>query len=237
MTALVLLPGMDGSGHFFRAFCQQLRPGIVPLVIAYPPDQALDYRGLADFVRARLPRDQPYFLLGESFSGPVAIALAAEKPALLAGLILSCTFARNPVRCMRALRPLVRFAPLSSRLSALAAPFLLGWNAPAALRDTLRTVLKGTPARVLRMRLREVLAVDYSQRAAAIAVPVLYLQAAQDRVVLASSGRHLATLLPSLEMERLKGPHLLLQVAPVDAAARVMAFMEAHRPRAALARG
>ncbi|SHH46201.1 alpha/beta fold hydrolase [Massilia sp. CF038] len=229
MTALVLLPGMDGSGHFFRDFCHHLGPEITPLVIAYPPDQALDYQGLTDFVRVRLPTDQPYFLLGESFSGPVAIALAAERPPLLAGLILSCTFARNPVPPLQVLRPLVRFAPLSSRWSALAAPFLLGWNAPLGLRQTLRSVLATTPASVLRLRLREVLAVDYSQRAAAIAVPVLYLQATRDRVVFAASGRHLAALLPSLLLARVSGPHLLLQVAPARAAEHVRAFMAAGR--------
>lgn len=55
MTALVLLPGMDGSGHFFAQFCQRLGAGIDTIVIAYPPDAALGYRELTDFVRSRLP--------------------------------------------------------------------------------------------------------------------------------------------------------------------------------------
>jgi pimeloyl-[acyl-carrier protein] methyl ester esterase len=226
VTALVLLPGMDGSGHFFAQFCERLGPGIEPFVIAYPQNEALDYRGLTDFVRSRLPVSQPYFLLGESFSGPVAIALAAERPPLLAGLILSCTFARNPLPATRFLGPLVRLAPLSSHFSALAAPFLLGWNAPAGLRQTLRAVLASTSAQMLRLRLREVLEVDYSAQAARIDVPVLYLQAAQDRVVFASSARHLATLLPRFVLKRFTGPHLLLQVKPDETALAVRAFIE-----------
>lgn len=216
---------MDGSGHFFAQFCQRLGAGIDTIVIAYPPDAALGYRELTDFVRSRLPPAEPYFLLGESFSGPVAIALAAERPPMLLGLILSCTFARNPLPPARALSPLVRFAPLSARWSALAAPFLLGWHAPAALRQSLRAVLASAPAPVLRRRLREVLAVDYSEQAASIAVPLLYLQAAQDRVVYASAARHLSSLLPQLTVKRLNGPHLLLQARPDAAAAAVIVFV------------
>ncbi len=216
---------MDGSAHFFGPLCAALDGQISTLPIAYPQDRACDYRALADHVRARLPTDRPYFLLGESFSGPVAIALAAERPPMLAGLILSCTFARNPVPAMRALLPLVRFAPLSGRLAPLAAPFLLGWCAPAALRRNLRSVLDSAPAPILRERLREVLVVDYSAQARRIEVPVLYLQAAQDRVVFRNSERHLRSLLPAMRSVILPGPHLLLQASPQPAAAAILAFI------------
>ncbi len=33
-----------------------------------------------ELVRAALPAGEPYILLGESFSGPIALALAAERP-------------------------------------------------------------------------------------------------------------------------------------------------------------
>lgn len=222
---------MDGSGHFFDGLRAALGAGIEPLVISYPPEQALDYCDLTDFVRSRLPNDRPFFLLGESFSGPVAIALAAERPAMLAGLILSCTFARNPAPPLRALRPLVRFAPLSHRFAALAEPLLLGWRAPAELRRTLRAVLATVPPAVLRMRLREVLGVNYSAQAGRIAVPVLYLQAAQDRVVSARSARQLHTLLPAMRTVALPGPHLLLQAAPGPAATAISCFIDEHLPR------
>lgn len=227
MTVLVLLPGMDGSGTLFAAFTAALGKEITPTVISYPADQSLGYACLTEFVRPRLPSDAPFFLLGESFSSPIAIALAAERPPMLAGLILSGGFARNPVPPMRALRHLVRFAPLHGRFSGFASPLLLGWRASAGLRRALRSALDMASASVLRMRMREVLDVDYSERARTIAVPVLYLQADRDQVVFAAPARHLRSLLPEMKVVRLRGPHLLLQTAPVQAAAAVTAFIDA----------
>jgi len=225
VTVLVLLPGMDGSGTLFDAFTAALGKEITPIVIHYPADQSLGYAGLTEFVRTRLPSDAPFFLLGESFSSPIAIALAAERPPMLTGLILSCGFARNPVPPMRALRHLVRFAPLHSRFSRFASPLLLGWRASADLGRALRSALDMANAPVLRMRMRAVLDVDYSERVRTIAVPVMYLQADGDRLVFASSARHLRSLLPAMKVVTLRGPHLLLQTAPVQAAAAVIAFI------------
>jgi pimeloyl-[acyl-carrier protein] methyl ester esterase len=225
VTALVLLPGMDGSGAMFAGFIAALGDGITPLVLSYPADQILSYEGLADFARSRLPAGQPYVLLGESFSGPVAIALAAERPVGLVGLILSCTFVRNPLPLLRHGARLIAFLPVSSRLSPLAVPFLLGRHATPALRTTLRVALDRLAPAVLRARMRAVLAVDYRVRLGAIGVPVLYLQAAQDRVVPGASARLISALLPSAKVTVVCGPHLLLQAAPAQTAALVRDFI------------
>ncbi len=223
---LVLLPGMDGSGALFAGFAAALGEGITPLVLSYPPDQALDYQGLTDFVRARLPVGQPYVLLGESFSGPVAIAIAATRPSGLAGLILTCTFARNPVPLLRHFSRLTPLLPVSGRLTDLAMPLLLGGHATPALRRTLRGGLDQLCPAVLRARMRAVLAVDYSVQARSITVPVLYLQALQDHVVSCNSMNHLAALLPEMAVKAIDGPHLLLQAAPQATAAIVRDFVE-----------
>lgn len=225
MVTLVLLPGMDGSGAMFAGFIAALGDGITPLVLSYPTDQILSYDGLADFARARLPAGQPWVLLGESFSGPVAIALAAERPPGLLGLVLSCTFVRNPVPLFQYCAPLIAFLPVSSRLSGLAAPFLLGRHAAPALRKTLRAALDRLQPAVLRARMRAVLGVDCSVQLRSIAVPVLYLQAAQDRVVSSASGRLIAALLPSVTVAVVRGPHLLLQAAPEQTAMLVRQFV------------
>ena len=60
---------MDGSGTLFALFIAALGDAVDPIVVAYPADIPLDYAGLTDFVRARLPGDRPFYLLGESFSG------------------------------------------------------------------------------------------------------------------------------------------------------------------------
>lgn len=58
------------------------------VIVSYPPDQSLGYRDLAHLVRSRLPKDEPFILLAESFSGPIALALAADPPPQLKALIL-----------------------------------------------------------------------------------------------------------------------------------------------------
>ena len=224
-SALVLLPGMDGSGDLFAAFVAALGDAVTPLVVSYPGDQVLGYEGLVDFARTRLPAGQPWVLLGESFSGPVAIALAAERPPGLCGLILSCTFARNPVPSLRHFASLLRFTPVSSRLTILALPLLLGRHSVPWLYGALRSALDQVTAPVLRARMRAVLAVDYSERLRGIDIPVLYLQAAHDRLVGRVAARHIVWVLPSVKVIVLRGPHLLLQAAPLEAATAVRQFV------------
>ena len=218
---LVLLPGLDGSGELFGSFTAALLPELPPLLISYPRDQVLDYRELTDYVRARLPRGQPFVVLGESFSGPVAIALAASEPDC-AGLILAGSFARNPHSLLSGMQRFAALLPVWPSLTPVIAPLLLGRQRLPALRQVVAQV---APA-VLRGRVHEVLTVDYSKQMTMVRVPVLYLQAAQDRVVPGSAARHLQALCPAMQVVSLPGPHLLLQTLPHQAADAVRAFCD-----------
>lgn len=225
MPTLVLLPGMDGSGALFAGFLAALADQADAIVVSYPATAALDYAGLTAHARAQLPLDRPFVLVGESFSGPVAIALAASRPPGLIALVLCCTFARMPRPLLAPLKPLVGVLPMWSIFTPLIAPFLLGLGAPAALQRALRSALDKVPPARLRLRLKEVMAVDYTARAQAIAVPVLYLQATRDLIVPAGAARLLASLCPDWRLLALPGPHLLLQSLPDQAATAVCAFM------------
>ena len=70
---LICLPGFDGSGEAFALFIEELTPSVNTQIIAYPPDRPLGYAALTDWVRERIPRDEQYALLAESFSGPLGI--------------------------------------------------------------------------------------------------------------------------------------------------------------------
>src|SRR5262245_21849903 len=96
MVALVLLPGMDGTAKLPEEFVAALGPTVEATVVSYPTDRAMGYPELESLVRSRLPVDRPYVLLGESFSGPIAISIAGSCPAGLRALILCGSFARNP---------------------------------------------------------------------------------------------------------------------------------------------
>ena len=95
LSPVLVLPGMDGTGQLFRPFVERLSRRRNVEVAAYPPDLPLDYEGLTDLAAGRAPR-QPYVVLGESFSGPIAIEIAA-RDRRVTGLALVASFARHPL--------------------------------------------------------------------------------------------------------------------------------------------
>ena len=127
VTALVILPGLDGTAALHAQFVACLGDVLGPVtVLRYPPDKALDYAALEVLVKAALPSDVPFVLLGESFSGPIALSIAADPPVNLVGLVLSTTFARTPLPFFSPLAPLTRFAPVRALPLALLSWWLLG---------------------------------------------------------------------------------------------------------------
>ncbi|MEO8023451.1 alpha/beta hydrolase [Polaromonas sp.] len=225
MVTLVVLPGMDGTGELLAAFAAAVSPGIKVKVLRYPATEALDYAGLEAVARAALPVNEPYVLLGESFSGPIAIALAASRPPQLLGLVLCCTFARNPRPLMVVLRPWVGLLPMVVIPVGLLARLLLGRFYTMAWRHALSRALGQVARPVLRARLRAVLSADVSPQLAEVVVPTLYLRAAHDAVVPFSAGQHVLEVRPGTTMLVLEAPHFLLQVVPAEAARAVSEFI------------
>jgi pimeloyl-[acyl-carrier protein] methyl ester esterase len=221
---LVLLPGLDGTGMLFRAFLRTLDPVIRTAVVSYPPDQDIDYAGLETVARASLPAQEPFVVLAESFSGPIAIAIAASRPAGLRGLILSCSFASNPRPLLAPFRWLVRFLPVRAAPVRLLALSALGRFATPALRTEFTEALSRVSPSVIRGRLRTVLGVDVSALLNRIDAPVLYLRASGDRLV-PGSASHRFSAMPRIRFVEIEAPHFLLQARPSEAAAHVQAFL------------
>lgn len=223
---LVLLPGLDGTGELFRPLWHELPVGWSVITHSYPADPRLGYDELTEHAWAALPTDGPLVLLGESFSGPVAIRLAARLGDRVDALILCCTFASNPRPVLGWLRPWVDWLPAPSRLPAgLPSLALLGTSAPASARSRFEDVLARLPAALVRARLKMVMQVDVCTELAAVRAPVLYLQARDDRLVPRNAGRQIVETRPGTKLVSLPGPHALLQVAPRPAAAAMAAFL------------
>ncbi|XLZ68054.1 alpha/beta hydrolase [Massilia sp. SR12] len=212
--ALVLLPGMDGTGTLFDPLAAALGDAVELIRVCYPPDQALAYGELEQLARRALPTGRPYVLLGESFSGPIAIALAAQRPPGLVGLVLCCTFASNPRPALRGLAWLARGAWLKPAARWMAAPLLLGRSGNASLRRWLAQALAPVTAAVLAQRARAVLAVDVTAQLSLVAVPIHYLQATRDRLVPLACAEAITRRNARVITHRIDGPHCLLQAAP-----------------------
>lgn len=217
MTALVILPGLDGTGRPLDAFCARLgRSGVAAEAIAYPTDVAMGYAELDAWVRPRLPTNGPFVLLGESFSGPLALRIAADPPPGLVGLALSTTFARSPVPVPASLAGLLRFAPARPPMALLSWSLLGRWSDPrlcAELATALRTVAP------------EVLRVDVSALLPAVRMPVLHLVARRDRLLTHGAAAALARGLPQCRTVAVDGPHLLLQTVPEPCLRALQAFL------------
>jgi len=226
MTTLVLLPGLDGTGELFQPLLRELPAKWQTVVVAYPMDAAAGYDALTGLAAQLLPIEGPIVLLGESFSGPVAIRLAAKLGSRLKALVLCCTFACNPRPGLSMLGGLIRWLPsLGAMPSSLAALTLLSSNPPAESKALLATALATLPAAVLRARLRMVMTVDATRELAMVLAPVLYLQATYDRIVPPAAAVDVQRLCPQTVVTRLAGPHGLLQAAPAASAAAMTSFL------------
>jgi pimeloyl-ACP methyl ester carboxylesterase len=215
---------MDGTGIELTDFVAALAPELDAVVVTYPNDGPMDYAGHEIVARASLPVDRPFVLLGESYSGSIAISIAASAPPGLIGLVLCCSFARNPRPGLSWLRPFVRFLP--TRIPA-AVPcwFLLGRSSTPRLKKALAQVLAQIAPHAFRARLTSIIDIDVMEKLAEVRVPMLYLRATRDRLIPKRVSREISRLHPDTCIADVESPHLLLQAAPTIAARLLKSFV------------
>ena len=165
-------------------------------------------------------------MLGESFSGPAAISIAASRPPGLKGLILSCTFALNPRPRLSALHFLIGALPTGPIIMRCASVALLGSYSTSGLRRAFLDAVRKVTPDALRARLRAVVSVDVTRELAAIDVPILYLRARHDHVVPGHAAELIRHVKPETRVIDVDAPHFLLQAAPEKAARLVAEFID-----------
>ncbi len=226
---LVLLPGLDGTGVMFEPFVTAA-VGFETKVVRYPT-ALTSYPACVHYARTQLPRDLPFVLLGESFSGPVAIALAAERPVGLVGLVLCSTFARNPRPGLAWAARILRFLPPRSLPPPLLRWLLRGGHVSGPLSDLALAMLRQVPITTLKQPLLAVVAVDHTPLLTQIHIPVLALCASDDRLVPPAATTWIRDHLPALDIATLHGPHWILQTRPEASVLAITDFLKRIRPR------
>jgi pimeloyl-ACP methyl ester carboxylesterase len=174
---------------------------------------------------ARRLSDEDTILVAESFSGLVALALLHERPARVKGVVFSAAFAEAlyPVMLRMAVS-IPGAASLAKRLPARFLNFFFFHSyADKALEKMLREALMRVGPDGLRQR-AGLIAAGYPFPDDRFAVPCLYLQAAEDRVVPAGAADWFRSRFASFELLRLDAPHCLLQTRPSESAEAIMAF-------------
>ena len=217
---IILLPGLDGTAKLFDRFLA-VAPSHLSITPVALPSEKLTYGELADAVDTALPSG-PIVVIAESFSGPLAITLAARRP--IAGLVFCNSFIVAPQsRLFRLLFPPIMFK-LPPPLWLLRR-YMLGSDADDALVRRVAEVVASVPAAVLASRLECVLGVNEVAAFAQTTAPALYLQGTADRLVPESALQQMAALRP-VTTARLIGPHLLLQTNPTGAWEAILPFLD-----------
>ena len=211
---VVLLPGMDGTGELFARFVDATPVGFSTQVITFPRDQAFGYAELENFVRPQLPTWGSWLLLGESFSGPLTVRLAAERPSGLAGVVLAASFVRTPT-IVRPARILARVAARVSPPTWALKSLLTGGDASLAV--DVRRALRSVAPEAFARRLRAIADVDVVQSLSEVAAPLLVLRATRDRLIPPTATTDIVDALPTAEVVDCAAPHLVLQTASVPA--------------------
>lgn len=229
---LVLLPGLDGTGLLFEPFLRALRRDLDPIVCAYPTHERRTYEQLAPEIERALPSGEPFVLLGESYGGPLSLMVAARRPPGLAGLVLAASFVSCPYPFVpRWAARLVLDAPFQAAPALARLKRRLAGAAARERNALLVRALEAVRPSVLANRVREVVRVDAAPFLTACPVPILYLQGRRDRVVPQRNLSRIQALRPDVRSVRVSAPHMVLQVAPTEAARAVENFVDEHAVR------
>lgn len=211
----VLLPGMDGTGNLFAPFASQFDDPQNYTVISYPADYHVPYKQLPGYIKEQIPTNKTLVLLGESYSGPAAIMLAAEQNLDIGCLILVSSFAKFPSTF---LKHISRVLPISLLLKLPIPNWLIKYYCfgewySRALGKMLRNSL-GHKAGVIAQRLHDASQIDVVPLLPRITMPCLYIQATKDKLVPPRVLLDLEKGINKLYVIAIEGPHFILQARP-----------------------
>lgn len=222
-TTLVMLPGLDGTADLFEPALRLDWGGMRAAAIPLPANGPQDYESLARRLSSALP-DGELVLLAESFSTPLAMLLASRLGDRVKALALVAGFCANPQASglgWLPLRPLFAVSPPAFFLRQ----FLTGESPPAALLAALTQVIGRVPSAILAERVRVALALREADCPGVGKVPLLLLQAQQDRVIPWAAQSQLERHFPDATCVWVNGPHLLLQTRTQECRNAVIRFL------------
>jgi pimeloyl-[acyl-carrier protein] methyl ester esterase len=227
---IAMLPGLDGTGLLFGPALDVCPAGLEAVVQPLPREEPLSYPALAESILPDLPITEPYLLLAESFSGPLALEIAARKPTGLCGVVLVATFVTSPCPWWLPVLPwswLFRITPPAFLVRLL----LLGRRAPAESLRLFKEAVSSVKPQVMASRVRLVSSVDARRALEACPVPILYLRATRDSIVREDALAEILRVRSDVEHHEIVAPHLVLQAAPEEVWRRVLDFARERQQR------
>jgi pimeloyl-[acyl-carrier protein] methyl ester esterase len=235
MRTLVLLPGMEGSSLLFQPLIDSAPADVRLVPVSYPSGEQNGYDELLPMVLAALPVGVDFYVLGWSFSGPMALMVATRRPPGLRGIVLASSFVRRPVPLPRWMRHLARPALFRLYPRTYQVKALLSGTDVRGLRHLVAEAHRLAGPAALACRARAAMAVDARELLSSCGVPVLYIRALADRLIAGHHADDVRALLPHVRIEDIPGPHMALVINPSLSWAALTRFIdevEAGAPRA-----
>jgi pimeloyl-[acyl-carrier protein] methyl ester esterase len=225
-TTWVLLPGLDGTGTLFEPMLRSIPPEILAVIVSYPLRSPSTASELIDIIWAALPEQQDYIIVAESFSGPLALRVAGERPRGMRALILCASFAEAPMAAR--LYPL--FSLTIPILKSLRIPaWLMRWclvgKTSVELLEKIRFAIDLLTAEALASRFKVLREFKKTFAPLTLDLPVLYIRPVQDRLVRQRDIDLLKDRYPELEVQEIESPHLVLQCRAKEAVILVSDFV------------
>jgi pimeloyl-ACP methyl ester carboxylesterase len=219
---LILLPGLDGTGRFFARLQLCLGDRIPLQVVSYPTDSVMEYDDLLPYVESQIGTG-PAVLLGESFSGPLAIKLAALHPAQIKGLILAATFVKSPwprwmILATAAAKP-------TSVPRGWIDTILRGPESDPELAAEISDIMANFNPAVRAARLRTVASANAIADLKRVQCPILVVHGRSDWLVPKSGIIRAMKSKPGAVIKLIDGPHMLLQRNAAGAAREIEDFL------------
>ena len=224
--SLLMLPGLDGTGIMFRPIIKELEGEVDPIVISYKQEDECSYPALVDEVAKSQPVND-FFILGESFSAPIALMLASRKPKGLKGIILCATFIKNPSAIFPSFLSFLVRAPLFYVWPvSLKANIITGGHASDEIKGLMKEAKEQFTNRALAARTRETLKVDVSEELKQCDYPILYLKGTRDLIVPGYNLKNIKRINKDVMDVTLDTSHLVLQEAPHESAQEILKFIK-----------
>ncbi len=216
----MLLPGLHGTDDLWGPLLAVIPAEVPRSVVVYPTDRPLSREELLEVIERAVPAGAELVVVGESFSGPLAVEFAARHAGRVKGLVLCASFIRTPwpgwvcravaVVARYLMRPMMR---------------LRGWLpdrwADATVGRAAQDALRHVTPQVLASRLRLVAETDGRGALSRCLMPVVYLQASGDIVARPRCLREILKIRPETHVAVLDCSHMVLQRRPREAWAAI----------------
>lgn len=231
MINIYLLPGLDGTGKLFEEFQLNSPKWAKPIIISYEHATNNSYTALIELAVSQIDQSTPHIILGESFSGPIAIELASHKNEMLISLILSASFINSPSTVSHIPVPssFLEMAIATAPHQMLTKMFLLNGFDNQAILEKVTSVTNSVSNRVIAERLIEVQHVDATSAMKDVECPVLYLKSKHDRVVPHAAAEKVFSLNSRVSIIVIDSPHMILQCKPMESWKAITQFTKKYR--------